>query len=858
MVNIFQQPEDKIRKKEKPKVVQPLINGDRIRNNPTLIRVLPTPVKNGTKLDGVRKKVFLDRYALKDKKGRPLEKYPEQMWRRVAKAIAQIEKEEDRAEWEEKFYKSMENFKFVPGGRILSGAGTGYYVTYYNCYVLPSPKDSRHGILDNLKEMVEIMSRGGGVGINLSSLRPRGARVKKVNGFSSGPMNWAELYSVATHDIIQQGGSRRGALMLMLWDWHPDIEEFITVKTDLTRIVGANLSVCVSDRFMKAVEENQDWQLIFPDLDDPDYDEVWDGDIERWVEMGKKVKVYKVVPARRLWDMICEAAWKSAEPGCVFMERYNKMHNNWYFNKINCVNPCGEEGLPPYGVCNLGSLNLAQFVDENGRMDYELLAEHVKVAVRFLDNVIDGDIYILPGSVKTQLEGERRIGLGTMGLGDALIKMKVRYGSDESLAIIEKIYKTIRDVAFETSSDLAAEKGPFPKFDAEKYLQGGFAKTLPEYIREKIRKQGIRNSVLLMQAPTGSTSLMCGVTSGIEPVYEFTFIRRDRIGVHKIYHPLYKAWKDAHPDEPVPDYFVSANDLTPEDHVRVQAMIQKYVDASISKTVNAPKTHTVEDVKKLYTLAYKLGCKGITYMREGSREGVLQRAEEKETGQEKTAESVSQAGVLAERPSRVVGATYRVPTPQGNAFITINNDEKGNPIEVFINIGKAGSDLTAMATALGRVISTTLRINATADAKARAEKISEQLSGIGGRRSVGFGLEKVYSLPDAVARTIKMHLAEMENEGGNNKNQDTEKGNTTSNGSSSQKLQAEAVMVAHNPDPTLASAGLQSGFNNDLGDGSLTHTPVPIPMDLCPVCGEIALVHEEGCAKCYACGYSEC
>ena len=276
------------------------------------------------------------------------------MWTRIAKAAATVEKKSKQKKWEREYYSILKDFKYVPGGRILSGAGTGYAVSFYNCFVIPSPKDSRGGILETLRQMIEIMARGGGVGINLSSLRPRGARVKKVNGFSSGPCNWAELFSVATKDIIQQGGTRRGALMLMLWDWHPDIEEFITVKQDLHRINGANLSLCVSDTFMEAVEKDADWPLVFPDYKDPEYDDKWNGDIEAWKKMGKKVIVHKIVKARKIWDLIAQAAWRSAEPGVVFLERYNKLYNNWYWNKVICVNPCGEEELPAWGVCNLG------------------------------------------------------------------------------------------------------------------------------------------------------------------------------------------------------------------------------------------------------------------------------------------------------------------------------------------------------------------------------------------------------------------------------------------------------------------------------------------------------------------------
>ena len=823
----------------------------KLLKNPTHIRVEPLPLETGTVLEGVSQKVFLDRYALKDEKGEAVEKFPEQMWRRLAIAGSRIEKPEKQKEWEEKFYWALEGFKFVPGGRILSGAGTGYDVTYYNCYVLPSPQDSRWGIMHNLSEMIDIMARGGGVGVNLSSLRPRGARVKKINGFSSGPMNWAELYSVATHDVIQQGGTRRGALMLMLWDWHPDIEEFITVKKDLSRINGANLSVCVSDSFMEAVRVDGDWDLVFPDTSDPEYDEKWTGILDHWIKAGKRVIKHKTVKARYIWDLICEAAWASAEPGLVFMERYNKEHSNKYFNTINCVNPCGEEGLPAYGVCNLGSLNLAAFVNTAGELDYDSLAEHAKVAVRFNDNIIDGDIYIFDGIKKTQLEGERRVGIGTMGLGDALIKMKIRYGSEESLPVIEKIYKVIRDAAFDASSDNAAEKGAFMKFDAEKYLEGSFIQRLPQAVQDKIRRQGVRNSVILMQAPTGSTSLMCGVTSGIEPVYEFSFTRRDRLGEHKIYHPLYQEWMALHPGEEAPKYFVSANDLTPEEHVRVQAAVQKYVDASISKTVNAPNSHTVEDVKNLYNQAYELGLKGIAYMRDGSREGVLSREEPKKEEVTVPVQEVlvTTQPALLPRPKVLTGATYHMQTPVGNAFITVNEDENKNPLEVFINVGKAGSDIKALAEGLGRVISIMLRSTSYTSPVDKVSKIVDQLIGIGGRRSVGFGENRVLSLPDAVAIALSRHYGLRGNKVAESPHFTASEGALgaeTLPTSEDTTLQAGAVKTAHNPDLSLAPALKASSVSPS------THA------DICPECGAVALVHEEGCAKCYACGHAEC
>jgi len=790
------------------------------------------------KLTGISKKVFLDRYSLKDKAGKSIEKRPEEMWSRIAKAVSLVEKKSKQKKWEKIFYSVLKDFKYVPGGRILSGAGTGFAVSFYNCFVIPSPEDSRGGILETLRQMVEIMARGGGVGINLSSLRPRGERVKKVNGFSSGPINWASLFSVATRDIIQQGGTRRGALMLMLWDWHPDIEEFITVKQDLSKINGANLSLCISDTFMEAVEKDSDWPLVFPNTKDPEYDQKWTGDLEAWKKLGKKVIVHKIIKARKLWDLVASAAWKSAEPGVVFMERYNKLYNNYYWNKIICVNPCGEEGLPSWGVCNLGSINLSALVkgkniDEKGKFDFNTLKSIVRTAVRFQDNVVDMDPYIFEGIRKTQLEGERRIGLGTMGLGDVLIKLHLRYGSPESLEFIDKVYKLIRDEAYLASSEFAREKGSFAKYDRKLFLEGKFVSELTDDVKKSIKKNGIRNSLILMQAPTGSTSLMAGTTSGIEPVYEFEFIRKDRIGTHIIRNDLYDIWYKKHEKEvkegkiKKPEWFVSANELTPEDHVKVQGAIQKYVDASISKTVNAPNSHTVEDVKKLYNLAYKLGCKGIAYMREGSRPGVLERKPESDS------EKYPQY-TIKPRPMVVHGSTYRIQTPVGIAFITLNTNG-GNPpepLEMFITVGKAGTDIYAMAEGLGRMISVALRFSSHLSVEQRVQEIVSQLVGIGGARSMGFGKDRIRSLPDAVAKVLSMHYGF---------NGETNK----SNGVSNHEIKEGT--------PKLVTATTQP---------SLIQSPITVPestsFDICPSCGEATLVHEEGCKKCYGCGYSEC
>ncbi len=772
-------------------------------------------IDSKTELEGIQKDIFLDRYSLKDEQGKPMETYPEQMWMRVASALAQIEKTEDlKKSWQERFYGVLKGFKFVPGGRILSGAGTGYQVTFFNCYVIPSPNDSRGGIIDNIKMTVEIQSRAGGVGVNLSSLRPSGARVRKVNGTSSGPVNWACLYSTANHDVIQQGGSRRGALMLMLNDWHPDVEEFIHVKSDLSKIPGANLSLCVSDAFMEAVKNDSDWQLVFPETSDADYDIFWNGDLEAWRAMGKTVNVYKTVKAREIWKQIAQAAWKSAEPGVVFIDRYNKESNTWYFEKIICTNPCGEQGLGAWSVCNLGSMNLVPYAAA-GKFDFDQFAIDAKVAMRMLDNTIDANYYFYPENKQSQME-IRRTGLGIMGLADAMILLGMRYGSEESIKFTEDVYRGLRDAAYEASCENALEKGPFLKFDREKYLQGKFIKILPEGIKADIAEHGIRNAVILTQAPTGTTSILAGVNSGIEPVFEFSYMRKDRTGEHLVEHKLLSEWKKAHPEGKVPDYFVSSSGLSAEEHVMVQAAAQKFIDSSISKTVNAPNNYTVEEVEKLYDLAYELGCKGVTFFRDGSRAGVLSKVDAEgkplENGEVKTNGHAKTAEMkLQPRPVRVDGATYRIETPLGKAYITVNHDGEGNPFEVFISIGKAGSEVAAMAEALGRLISTTLRFGNHLPARERAAEIVSQLSGIGGPGSVGFGPNRIRSLPDAVAKAISLHF----------------------------ELTKPVVTSEL---PKTESVSLAAGVHRDL----------------CPSCGAAAFVFEEGCSKCYSCGYSKC
>ena len=494
------------------------------------------------------------------------------------------------------------------------------------------------------------------------------------------------------------------------------------------------------------------------------------------------------------------------------------------------VHNCGEQALPAGGVCNLGAMNLAYYVSDQGLLHVEDLKEDVVAAVRFLDNVIDATPYFSKLNVQMQREGTRRIGLGTMGLADALIKMRIAYGSPESLLVIASIYAAIRDAAYHASIDLAKEKGSFGFFDTDHYLDGSFIRSLPHDIREGIESHGIRNGVLLTQAPTGTTSMLAGVSSGIEPVFSFATLRKDRLGEHIMYHPLYEAWLAAHPEEPVvPSWFVSSRDLTPTDHIKVQAEIQRYTDSSISKTCNAPNDSTVDDVMSLYQMAYDLGCKGVTYYREGSRDAVLTAIEP--AAKEKTARDVaapeydplgddmSEPGyVRTTRPREEVtfGYTRRINAPEGAANVTINSDMDG-PFEIFINIGKAGSDVMALAEALGRLISFNLRMASPVPPEERLSMMSEQLRDIGGSRSVGFGPQRVTSLPDAVAQVMAWHL-----------------------------------------DQNLGQVVQPAELAREVAPPPASHHEPKRTGNLCPDCGAASLVREEGCMHCLSCAFSQC
>ncbi|QHA92533.1 vitamin B12-dependent ribonucleotide reductase [Bacillus sp. N1-1] len=649
---------------------------------------------------------------------KPLEVYYEQIARRNARGLADVEKTDgEKKYWEDRFYNELSSMNFVPAGRVLYGAGADTEVTYFNCYVMPFPQDSREGISEHRKQVMEIMSRGGGVGTNGSTLRPRNTLARGVNGKSSGSVSWLDDIAKLTH-LVEQGGSRRGAQMIMLADWHPDIIEFIISKMQNPRILrflventkdeqikklaedklkftplsdaersmyqsilnyrsipgtggfeekvmqdaqeklatggtysvhnpdfltGANISVCLTKDFMDAVENDAEYELRFPDVENYTkeqmsfYNENWheSGDVRDWKEQGFPVRTYRKVQAKELWDLINICATYSAEPGIFFIDNANEKTNaTSYGQKVVATNPCGEQPLAPYSVCNLAAVNLAEMANkETKTVDFEKLRETVEVGVRMQDNVIDATPYFLKENEKQAL-GERRVGLGVMGLHDLLIYCETVYGSEEGNKLTDQIFETIATTAYRASVDLAKEKGSFPFLEGETaeetnrlreaFVNTGYMQQMPNDLRDSIMDYGIRNSHLLTVAPTGSTGTMVGVSTGLEPYFSFSYYRSGRLGKFievkaDILAEYYERNPEADPEK-LPEWFVSAMELAPEDHADTQCVIQRWVDSSISKTVNAPKGYSVKQVEAVYERLYNGGAKGGTVYVDGSRD----------------------------------------------------------------------------------------------------------------------------------------------------------------------------------------------------------------------------------------------
>jgi ribonucleoside-diphosphate reductase alpha chain len=761
-------------------------------------------------------KVLAERYLVKDENLNPIETSEDMVWR-VAWEVASAEarwgaKRDDVEKRAREFYKFMVSREFLPNSPTLMNAGTGNGLQYSACFVLPV-EDSMEGIFDAIKYQAIIHKTGGGTGFAFSRLRPSGAIVKTSSGTASGPVSFMRIFDAATNEV-KQGGKRRGANMGILRVDHPDILEFIHCK-ELGGITNFNISVAITDVFMDAYFKDENYDLIDP----------------------RSKKVVGSLSARQVFDEISEGAWKTGDPGLVFIDRRNRGSSNPVpaLGPIEATNPCGEQELYPYDACNLGSIFLGYFV-EGKKIDWKRLARTTKLATRFLDNVIEVNPYPLDQIRKTVFN-IRRIGLGVGGWADMLIKLGIAYDSEEAMKLGEKVMKFIYEEALKEDEVLARERGAFPLWPLSVYRDG------------KPR----RNSTITTIAPTGTISIIAGASSGIEPLFAIAFqhIVKDKHLSRKLtfVDPKFEVvakergfWSEelmskvsekgmVRDIEEIPEdvrkVFGTAHEIDPEWHIRVQSVFQKYIENAVSKTINLRHDVKVADVKKAYLSAWEMNCKGITVFRDGSKDTQVLNLGTKEPAKAVSQEVPKQ--LVTERPLKVEGATYRIPTPLGVSFITVNHDTSGDPFEVFITIGKAGSEVSAMAEALGRMISTTLRFGNHKPAKERAREIMEQLKGIGGGRSVGFGPNKVRSLPDAVAKAIGLHFGFSLHPDG----------------------QAGAVMVAYNAPPVSGE-----GFLSD---------PTPAPAgfeaksaDICPSCGANALVYEEGCSKCHACGHSEC
>jgi ribonucleoside-diphosphate reductase alpha chain len=780
--------------------------------------------------DELRARVFFDKYALRDADGRPLETTPPQMWRRIAREIASVEATpQARREWEDTFYWLLEDFRFIPGGRIMHGAGNPKRVTLLNCYVIPIRDDSIEAIFDWMKEAARTYSLGGGVGTDISILRPRGAPVNNAARSSTGAVSFMELMSLTTGTIGQSG--RRGALMITIADSHPDVLDFVRVKRNLTRVRYANISVRVSDAFMRAVEADDTWDLVYH---------------------SDRVSVRRTVRARDLWAELIRGARDYAEPGVIFWDQVVRWSTSEYNGMgVITTNPCSEIPLEPYGNCCLGNVNLARFVSDpftsSARVDWERLEPALRYATRFLDNVLDYNAtkHPLPQQREASLRS-RRIGVGFTGLGDMLIQLGLRYDSEEAIAFADRLFDRIKNVVYDASATLAAEKGPFPAYDPQHHLQGAFLATLQPAVLERIRRSGLRNVALLTVPPVGSGAALAGVTSGIEPVFALSYIRRSESlsqETFTVYHPLvreYMARFGIEREEDLPPYFVTAHQIKPEMRVRMQAAIQKHIDHSISSTVNLPADTPPEEVERIYFLAWKLGCKGITVYREGSREGILLTEQAAEQAARASSSAVvrspaSEAPTRAlprPRPKVTSGRTERVETPRGRVYVVVNEDEWG-VCEVFVH------SLDVEAEAIGRLASLALR--GGIDPRQVIEQLWRvQSKEVAFDRSASGTVVRVSTIAQAVALALGRALY------GDDFRPDKEFPRAD-------VLPEPRVSARQQPLRFGAAAGPAAGEPPGNGDRS-----VPLEfVGICPDCGS-QLVHENGCAHCPSCGYSRC
>jgi len=746
-------------------------------------------IENYYKDDALGKNVLQQKYLA------PWEKHPWDLWKRQANALASVEKTKElQEEWEAKFFDILLNFKFVPGGRIMHGAGRNdITTTLNNCYVVGIKTDSIKSIYDCVIEEAMTYKFGGGCGHDLSVLRPSGDQIVGTGGSSCGPVGFMNLFSENTNTIAQHG--RRGANMQTLRVDHPDIKKFIEIKTgDVDMVKYSNISVLLTDDFMKAVEDDTEFELKFDD------------------------KVYETVNAKELWMKIIEHAHASAEPGLLFWDTMKKYHNAEYCSPLVSTNPCAEQPLPDGGCCNLGALNLERFVDKNGNFDFEDFKKSTAVATRFLDNVIDYNLdrHALEDQKQNAIN-DRRVGLGILGLGDMLVKMGIKYDSDEALNTIAEVMKIHRDIAYETSAELSNEKGHFPNFKWSGYSKSEFVKDLSKDLQQKIKNDGIRNSTLTTVAPTGSGAIVARVTSGIEPIFATSYQRKvkknDSYGKdfdeYKVYHAIIKEMFGG--DENLPEHVVTAHDVDPYFRVKMQGEIQKYIDSSISSTVNLSEETTVKTVADIYMTAYKAQLKGITVYREGSREGILVTDEKSNEDTQPVELEEPDAKTARNRPSITEGQTRRMRTGDGTLYITVNTDEDGL-CEVFTTIGKAGGTVAAQTEAISRLISLSLRSGINPDS------IINQLKGISGPNPTWEDGQLILSTPDAIGRALESFI--------------------------------------HGDDASLKEE--KTKFEIDNSKEESNHIEENKHGMECIECNSHGVVNEGGCLVCKDCGWSKC
>jgi ribonucleoside-diphosphate reductase alpha chain len=742
------------------------------------------------------------KYRLKESDGAVIDAKVEDTWRRIARALAESEPDQ-----EERFYGALEDFKFLPAGRITAGAGTARNVTLFNCFVMGTIPDSMAGIFDMLKEAALTMQQGGGIGYDFSTIRPRGSGVKGVAADASGPLSFMDVWDAMCRTIMS-AGSRRGAMMATMRCDHPDIEDFITAKSDAARLRMFNMSVLVTDDFMEAVKAGGAWDLSFDGV------------------------TYRTVQARDLWNKIMQATYDYAEPGVIFIDRINQMNNLAYCETIAATNPCGEQPLPPYGACLLGSINLARLVEnpfeEAATLDYDALNDLVATAVRMMDNVVDASKFPLEAQAR-EAEAKRRIGLGVTGLADALLMLGLRYGSDEAAAQTETWMKAIARAAYLASVELAKEKGPFPLFDAEAYLASGSLTAMNDDVREAIRQHGIRNALLTSIAPTGTISLYAGnVSSGIEPVFAYAYTRKvlQKDGTRteeEVVDYAVQMWRDKFGDRELPDYFVNAQTLAPSEHVKMQAAAQPWIDSSISKTINCPEDISFEDFKDVYMQAYESGCKGCTTYRPNDVTGSVLSVSEEKAAPEVVAKTDSEPqhphgdvvyiSEPLDRPQELDGSTYKIKWPGSEhaIYITINDLVVGGhrrPFEVFIN--SKNMEHFAWTVALTRMISAVFRRGG--DVSFVVEELKAVFDPRGGAWMQG---KYVPSILAAIGGVIEKHMI------------------------ATGFLAGEGMGLKSDPTADVVNLGARPG-------------------PACPSCGQFTMQMIEGCMTCASCGHSKC